>query len=43
MNDAAADHAILNLHRREVIGVQAAAHVLKAWKSRPTIGGDKKA
>ena len=43
LDDAAADHAILNLYRQDVIGVQAVAHVLKAWEEPPHDWGDKTA
>ena len=39
----AADHAILDLYRKEVIGVQAIAHVLKAFEEPPHDWGDKTA
>jgi Domain of unknown function (DUF932) len=35
LTDEAADHAILDLYRQDVIGVQAIGHVLKAWEEPP--------
>jgi hypothetical protein len=43
LTDAMADHAILNLYRQDVIGVQAVAHVLKAWEEPPHDWGSKTA
>jgi hypothetical protein len=43
LTDEAADHAILGLYRKDVIGVQAIGHVLKAYEEPPHDWGDKTA
>jgi hypothetical protein len=43
LDDAAADHAIMQLYRDEVIGVQAIAHVLDAYDNPPHDWGDRTA
>lgn len=43
LSDEVADHAILDLYRQDVIGVQAIGHVLKAWEEPPHDWGDKTA
>lgn len=43
LNDMQADHAILDLYRRDVIGVQAIGHVLKAYEEPPHDWGDRTA
>jgi hypothetical protein len=43
LTDEVADHAILDLYRKDVIGVQAIGHVLKAWEEPPHDWGDKTA
>jgi hypothetical protein len=43
LTDEVADHAILDLYRQDVIGVQAIGHVLKAWEEPPHDWGDKTA
>jgi len=41
LSDVLADHAVMEMYRREVIGVQAIAHVLKAWEEPPHDWGSK--
>jgi len=43
VTDEVADHAIMNLFRRDIIGVQAIGHVLKAFEEPPHDWGDKTA
>lgn len=43
LSDAAADHVILDLYRKDVIGVQAIGHVLDAYENPPHDWGDKTA
>jgi len=43
LSDEAADHAIMELYRKDVIGVQTIAHVLKAWEEPPHDWGDRTA
>jgi hypothetical protein len=43
LTDQVADHAILDLYRRDVIGVQAIGHVLKAYEEPPHDWGDRTA
>lgn len=43
LSDADADHAIMQMYRREVIGVQAIGHVLKAYDEPPHDWGDRTA
>jgi hypothetical protein len=43
LTDEAADHAILDLYRQDVIGVQAIGHVLQAYEEPPHDWGDKTA
>ncbi len=43
LSDADADHAIMNLYREDVIGVQAIGHVLKAYEEPPHDWGDRTA
>jgi hypothetical protein len=43
LSDQLADHAILDLYRKEVIGVQAIGHVLKAFEEPPHDWGDRTA
>jgi hypothetical protein len=43
VTDEVADHAIMNLFRRDIIGVQAIGHVLKAFEEPPQDWGDKTA
>ena len=41
LSDIEADHTLMELYRQEVIGVQAIAHVLKAYEEPPHDWGDK--
>ena len=43
LSDLQADHAIMEMYRREVIGVQAIGHVLKAYNEPPHDWGDRTA
>jgi hypothetical protein len=43
LTDQLADHAILELYRKEIIGVQAIRHVLKAFEEPPHDWGDRTA
>ncbi len=43
LTDEAADHAIMTMHRRDIIGVQAIGHVLKAYDEPPHDWGSKTA
>lgn len=43
LTDQVADHAILEMYRKDVIGVQAIGHVLKAWEEPPHDWGDRTA
>src|SRR5215470_11640933 len=43
LSDANADHAIVDMYRRNLIGVQAIAHVLKAYEDPPHNWGGKSA
>jgi hypothetical protein len=43
LTDQLADHAILDLYRKDVIGVQAIGHVLKAFEEPPHDWGDRTA
>lgn len=43
LSDSQADHAIMNLYRQDVIGVQAIGHVLKAYSDPPHDWGEKTA
>ena len=43
LTDTMADHAILDLYRQDVIGIQAVGHVLKAWEEPPHDWGDRTA
>jgi hypothetical protein len=43
ITDQEADHAILDLYRQDVIGVQAIGHVLKAYEEPPHDWGDRTA
>ncbi len=43
LTDEAADHAILTMHRRDIIGVQTIGHVLKAYEEPPHDWGEKTA
>lgn len=43
LTDEAADHAILQMYRQDVIGVQAIGHVLKAWEEPPHDWGGRTA
>jgi len=43
LDDAAADHAIMDMYRRDIIGVQAIGHVLKAYDDPPHDWGDRTA
>jgi hypothetical protein len=43
LSDQTADHAILDLYRQDVIGVQAIGHVLKAYEEPPHDWGSKTA
>ena len=43
LTDEAADHAILDLYRKDVIGVQAIGHVLKAYDEPPHHWGGRTA
>jgi hypothetical protein len=43
LTDDRADHAIMDLYRNDVIGVQAIAHVLRQWDSPEHDWGDKTA
>jgi Domain of unknown function (DUF932) len=43
LTDEVADHAIMDLYRKEIIGVQAIGHVLKAYDEPPHDWGDKTA
>jgi len=43
LSDAQADHAILQMYRKDVIGVQAIGHVLKAYEEPPHDWGDRTA
>ncbi|WP_197696966.1 DUF932 domain-containing protein [Bradyrhizobium sp. ORS 285] len=41
--DAVVDHAVLDLYRKDVIGIQAVAHVLKAYEEPPHDWGGRTA
>jgi Domain of unknown function (DUF932) len=43
LSDAQADHAIIDLYRKDVIGVQAIGHVLKAYDDPPHDWGNRTA
>jgi hypothetical protein len=43
LTDAAADHAIMDMYRKDIIGVQAIGHVLKAYEEPPHDWGDRTA
>jgi uncharacterized protein DUF932 len=43
ISDQLADHAIMTMHRRDIIGVQAISHVLKAYEEPPHDWGSKTA
>jgi hypothetical protein len=43
ISDAVADQAIMQMYRRDVIGVQAIGHVVKAWEEPPHDWGSKSA
>jgi hypothetical protein len=43
ISDQLADHAIMNMRRRDIIGVQAIGHVLKAYEEPPHDWGSKTA
>jgi hypothetical protein len=43
LTDQAADHAIMNMYRKDIIGVQAIGHVLKAYDDPPHDRGDRTA
>jgi hypothetical protein len=43
LNDMQADHAILDLYRQDVIGVQGIGHVLRAYYEPPHDWGDRTA
>jgi hypothetical protein len=43
LTDEVADHAILQMYRNDVIGVQAIGHVLKAWEEPPHDWGGRTA
>jgi hypothetical protein len=43
LSDAQADHAIMTMYRKDVIGVQAIGHVLKAYDEPPHDWGDRTA
>lgn len=43
LTDQTADHAILQLYRQEIIGVQAIGHVLNAYENPPHDWGDRTA
>lgn len=43
LSDVQADHAIMTMYRRDVIGVQAIGHVLKAYDEPPHDWGDRTA
>jgi hypothetical protein len=43
LTEEVADHAIMDLYRKEIIGVQAIGHVLKAYDEPPHDWGDKTA
>lgn len=43
LTDAQADHAILSMYRKDIIGVQAIGHVLKAFDTPPHDWGDRTA
>jgi hypothetical protein len=43
LSDTQADHCIMNMYRKDIIGVQAIGHVLKAYDEPPHDWGDKTA
>jgi Domain of unknown function (DUF932) len=43
LHDAWADHAVLDLYRQDVIGIQGVGHVLKAYEEPPHDWGEKTA
>jgi hypothetical protein len=43
LDDAAADHAIMDMYRRDIIGLQAIGHVLKTYDEPPHDWGDRTA
>jgi hypothetical protein len=43
LTDKAADHAIMDMNRKDIIGVQAIGHVLKAFDDPPHDWGDRTA
>lgn len=43
VSDQLADHALLNMYRKDIIGVQAIGHVLKAFEDPPHDWGDRTA
>jgi Domain of unknown function (DUF932) len=43
LTDEAADHAIMDMYRKDIIGVQAIGHVLKAYEEPPHDWGDRTA
>lgn len=43
LTDQATDHAIMSMYRKDIIGVQAIGHVLKAYDEPPHDWGDKSA